>query len=92
MALFIRFTENINKDIEIGTSVLTNHDNEIAEGLCAFGPFKNEEEANKCVSFWQKFYPEEHQHYALVEATEILFCKKGSLGTIINNINVIKSI
>lgn len=91
MALFIRFTENIENDIKIGTSILTNENNEIADGLCAFGPFKNEEEAMKCVSFWQKYYPIEHEHYALIEATEIKFCKKGSLGTIVNNISIIKS-
>lgn len=90
MALFIRFTENIRKDIEVGTSILTNHDNMIVDGLCAFGPYKSREEAQKCVNFWQKMYPAEHEHYALVKADEVLFSKKGSLGTIIRNIEVIE--
>lgn len=90
MALFIRFTENIEADIEVGTSILTNHNNEIAEGLCAFGPFKSKEDAMKCVSFWQKYYPEENEHYALVEADEVLFCKRGSLGKIIKNVKLIE--
>ena len=76
MKLFIRFTEDIQKDIEIGTSILTNENNAVAEGLCAFGPFENEAEAMRCVAFWQKYYPAEHEHYALIEATEIKFCKK----------------
>ena len=90
MALFIRFTETIENDIEIGTSILTNHNNEVAEGLCAFGPFENKEKAIKCVNFWQKFYPDENEHYSLLEADEVLFCKKGSLGTIIKNISIIE--
>lgn len=89
MSLFIRFTENIKEDIERGTSILTNENDEIANGLCAFGPFKSEGDAKKCVDFWQKYYPAEHEHYALIEADEVKFCKKGTLGTIVTNVIVI---
>lgn len=35
-AYFIRFTETIDADLERNTSILTNHNDEIVHGLCAF--------------------------------------------------------
>ena len=67
---YLRFTETIEEDIERGTSILTNHNNEIADGLCAFGPFESIEKLESCAKMWFKFSPEESRHFALQNLEE----------------------
>jgi len=77
---FVRLTSTIEEDIERGTSMLTNHDNLIVDGLCAFGPVKSIEEANILASKLHKWYSEDSE-YAIITGL-VSFGKKGSVGTV----------
>lgn len=63
---FARFTETIKEDIERGTSIITcdnnGHDQEdqIVEGLCAFGPFEDIEDAHKKAKFMSRFFGKQY--------------------------------
>lgn len=77
---FVRLTSTIEEDIERGTSVLTSHNNMVADGLCAFGPTKSINEAHELASKLHKWWPDDSE-YAIITGYES-FGKKGSVGTV----------
>ena len=79
MTLFVRLTSTIEEDIERGTSILTNHNNLVVDGLCAFGPVSSVEEAYVLASKLHKFYDD--AEYAIISGN-VSFCKKGTVGTV----------
>ena len=85
MTYFIRFTETIEADIKRNTSILTNHNNEVVEGLCAFFGDSTIEESHAKAKRLGKSVAEVGDSYAIVEANEVWDSKKGTLGTVIEN-------
>jgi hypothetical protein len=82
MNYFIRFSESIEVDIERMTSILTNHDNLIIDGLCAFYGGETIEEAHKKANFWGKHTADNGDTYCILTGRETNG-KKGTLGTVI---------
>lgn len=88
MNYFIRFSETIENDIERGTSILTNHDNLIIDGLCAFYGGETIEAAHSKAAFWGKHTADNGDTYSILIGRETNG-KRGSLGTVIVNAELI---
>ena len=87
MRYFIRFTDNIQQDIERGTSIITVDKNgkdasEIVNGLCAFGYYKTIEDChNEAIKKGKIFENFGANHYAIIRGyrSEI----EGSIGCVV---------
>jgi hypothetical protein len=83
MNYFIRFSDTIEADIERGTSILTNHNNLIVDGLCAFYGGETIESAHDKAAFWKRITSAEESYHILTGRETN--GKKGSIGTVIIN-------
>ena len=90
-AYFIRFTETIEEDIKRNTSILTNHDNLIVEGLCAFFGEDTIEKTHERAQNFGKLTANAGDTYVIVEANEVWNSKTGTLGTVIENCKIIST-
>lgn len=87
--MYIRFTETIEADIKRGTSILTESDNEVVDGLCAF-PGKDTllDSIAKAVRLG-KIVANPGDTFVIVYGRQNINAKKGTLGVIITDIEVI---
>jgi hypothetical protein len=88
MSFYIRFTETIKEDIERNTSILTNHDDLIVEGLCVFFGENDIEKTIKKAHLYGKSVANNGDSYAILKGKETNG-KKGSLGTVITNVELV---
>jgi hypothetical protein len=83
MNYYYRFTEDIQGDVERGTSILTNHNNMIVDGLCAFVGKETVEDTKKSAEFMGKITgTEPGAKYAILKGS-IMPGKRGSMGVVI---------
>jgi hypothetical protein len=88
--LYIRFTETIEADIERGTSILTESDNEIVDGLCAF-PGKDTIEATiKKAKRLGKSVANPGDTFVIVMAKHNINANPGTLGVIITDLEIVE--
>ena len=80
--LFIRFTENIEKDLEIGTSIITTDNDRVANGLCVFYGGDTVEESIKKAQMFASVVCETGDGFVIVSGFENRMEKAGSLGTL----------
>ena len=81
--LFIRFTNSIEADIERGTSILTESDNEVTDGLCAFYGGNTIEETHAKAQKLGKIVANSGDEYVIVRSIVNIHAKKGTMGTVI---------
>jgi|SRR5690554_6806812 len=86
--IFIRFSDNIERDLEIGTSIITTDDNRIANGLCVFFGGNDIESTHKRAKIFGKYTADKGDKYYILRGRENTFEKSGSLGTLMFSDNV----
>lgn len=87
---YIRFTETIEDDIKRNTSILTNHDNLVVDGLCAFFGGNDIESTIKKARMLGKYVCDPGDTFAILKGVETNG-KTGTLGTVITDIELIST-
>ncbi len=86
--IFIRFSNNIERDLEIGTSIITTDNDRVANGLCVFYGGKDVESTHKKAEMFGKYTADKEDKYYILRGRENTLEKAGSLGTLMFSDNV----
>lgn len=90
MKYFIRFTETIQEDIKRNTSILTNHDNLVVDGLCVFYGEDSIEATIKKAHLYGKSVADDGDSFSILKGKETNG-ETGTLGTVITDIELIST-
>ena len=90
MEYYIRFTETILTDIERNTSILTNHEDLIVDGLCVFYGESTIEKTIKKAHMYARRVADEGDSFSILTGRETNG-KTGTLGTVITEIELVST-